>query len=161
MLKGAQTLQGAEGQAHLAILHDILVAPALAQLDGQERIPAGEHLVDQLQADQHVLVLGVLLLFQAALHRFHVGAGHSRTAHSGLIVDIIAAHGEVNGIELCRAVELEPHQPDGAHQVGHSVGLGEHILDLAAGLDDQVTLISYSLIDSIGSSPVSCRDSQH
>ena len=64
-----------------------------------------------------------------------MGAGHSRTAHSGLIVDIIAAHGEVNGIELCRAVELEPHQPDGAHQVGHSVGLGEHILDLAAGLD--------------------------
>ena len=38
----AHAFQGTEGQAHLAILHDILVAPALAQLDGQERIPAGE-----------------------------------------------------------------------------------------------------------------------
>ena len=32
-------------------------------------------------------------------------------------------------------VDLEPHQADGRHQVGYGVGLGEHILDLAAGFD--------------------------
>ncbi len=73
----AQTFQGTEGQAYLAVLHHILGAAALAQLDGQELVAAHQHLVDQLQADQHILVLGVLLFLQAALDLFHVGAGHA------------------------------------------------------------------------------------
>ena len=131
----AEALQGAEGQTHLVVLHHILGTAALAQLDGQKLVPAAQHLVDQLQADQHILVLGVLFLFQAALDRFHVGARHGSTANGGFVVDIVAAHGKVHRIEGLRLVDLVPHQPDGTHQVGHSMGLGEHILDLAAALD--------------------------
>ena len=61
--------------------------------------------------------------------------GHAHTANSCFIVDIRAANGKVHSIEDSRMVHLEPHQADGRHQVGNSVSLGEHILDLAAGFD--------------------------
>ena len=41
----AEALQGAEGQAHLVVLHHILGAAALAQLDGQKLVPAHQHFV--------------------------------------------------------------------------------------------------------------------
>ena len=131
----AKTLQGRERQPHLAVLHDITGAAALAQLDGQEFVAPHQHLVDQLERDQNVFVLGVLFLFQAALDLVHVGAGNGSAAYGGLIVDVVTADGEVHRVKRLGTINFEPHQPNGRHQVGDGVGLGEHILDLSAGFN--------------------------
>ena len=131
----AQTLQRRERQTDFAVLHDVAGTAALAQFDGQELIAAHQHLVDELQRNEDVFVLGVFLFLQAALDLVHVGAGHCGTAHSGFVVDVVAAHCEVDRIKRLGTIDLEPHQPDGRHQIGHRMGFREHILDLPAGLD--------------------------
>src|SRR5699024_1077374 len=83
-------------------------------------------------ADKGVVVFGGAFLFGNTLVVTQVFFGNPHAADGGLVVDIGAADGEVNCVEYSRMVDFEPHEPDGRHQVGHGVGFGEHILDLAA-----------------------------
>ena len=131
----AQAADGGKGQAHFAVLHHILAGIALAQLNGQELTAALQHFIDQLQADKGIIVLSGTLILGDLFVIPQVLLGHAHTANSCFIVDIRAANGKVHSIEDSRVVHLEPHQADGRHQVGNSVSLGEHILDLAAGFD--------------------------
>ena len=130
-----QTADGCERQTHFAVLNHVLTGVASAQLDGQKLAAALQHFVFQLQADQRVIVLGGALVLGDLFVVAQVLLRHTDAAHGGLIVNIRAAHREVHRVEDGRVVDLEPHQADGRHQVGHGVGLGEHILDLAAGFN--------------------------
>jgi len=130
-----QAAQCGERQTDLAILDHVLAGVALAQFDGQELAAALQHFIDQLQADKGIIVLSGTLILGDLFVIPQVLLGHAHTANSCFIVDIRAANGKVHSIEDSRVVHLEPHQADGRHQVGNSVSLGEHILDLAAGFD--------------------------
>ena len=131
----AQAADGRERQTDLAVLDHVLAGVAFTQFNGQKFAAALQHLVFQLQTDKGVIVLGGTLVFWDLLVVLQVLLCHADAANGGLVVDIRAAHREVHRVEDGRMVDLEPHQPDGRHQVGYGVGLGEHILDLAAGFD--------------------------